>query len=124
MGQCFADRPRPSPACHVWRLHAPSCLWKDYHQSCRPLIPLMVALEPNMVANITEQNSHFPWQQKNRETEGGRQEENAHLKPFKLFNIHENVEVPIKCGTLNLKKKVGVIPATLRPQVPRSWKVA
>lgn len=36
----------------------------------------------------------------------------------------ENVEVPIKSGTLNLKKKVGVIPATLKPQVPRSWKVA
>lgn len=83
----------------------------------------MVALEPNMVANITEQNSHFPWQQKkNRETEGGRQEENAHLKPFKLFNI--NVEIPIKSGTLNLKKKVDVISATLKPQVSRSWKVA
>lgn len=54
--------------------------------------PFEVVPEPNIVAHITEPNSHFPWQQKT-ETEAGRQrhreEENSHLKLFKPFNIHD-----------------------------------
>lgn len=45
-----------------------------------------VVPEPNIVAHITEQNSHFPWQQK---TETQRKEENSHLKQLKSFNIHD-----------------------------------
>lgn len=53
--------------------------------------------EPNIVAHITEQSSHFPWQrkkQRKRETQAGRQRDgeerkNNHLKPFKPFNIHD-----------------------------------
>lgn len=45
--------------------------------------PFEVGPEPNIVAHISEQNSHFPWQQKaERSRERGRQseEENTHLK--------------------------------------------
>lgn len=48
--------------------------------------PFEVVPEPNIVAHITEQNSHFPWQQK---TERKGEEENTHLKPFRPFNIHD-----------------------------------
>lgn len=50
--------------------------------------PFEVVPEPNIVAHITEQNSHIPWQQKT-EKERQREEGNTYLKPFKPFNIHD-----------------------------------
>ncbi|KAK2844113.1 hypothetical protein Q5P01_010772 [Channa striata] len=100
--EMFAITQHKRPWCD-WHLYFPLCLLAHLSPACHGESSCTMSLvrglskihttdlfevvpEPNIVAHITEQNSHFPWQQK---TERQREEENSHLKQLRPFSIHE-----------------------------------
>lgn len=87
----------------------------ESHQRFIPLTPLKLSLNQTSL-HITEQNSHFPWQQKTETgRDRGRKTERRgkyHLS-LSIFMAEDTVVVPIMCVTLNLQRGTEVVSSLL-----------